>query len=40
MYAEKLLPHDIEAEEAVLGAALIDGDVPQLLAGRLAGADF
>jgi replicative DNA helicase len=26
MYAEKLLPHDIEAEEAVLGALLIDSD--------------
>lgn len=26
MYAEKLLPHDIEAEEAVVGALLIDGD--------------
>ena len=26
MYAEKLLPHDIEAEEAVVGALLIDSD--------------
>ena len=26
MYAEKLLPHDIEAEEAVVGSLLIDGD--------------
>ncbi len=26
MYAEKLLPHDIEAEESVLGSLLIDGD--------------
>ena len=26
MYAEKLLPHDIEAEEAVIGSLLIDGD--------------
>lgn len=26
MYAEKLLPHDIEAEEAVIGALLIDSD--------------
>ena len=26
MYAEKLLPHDLEAEEAVVGALLIDGD--------------
>ena len=26
MYEEKLLPHDIEAEEAVIGSMLIDGD--------------
>ena len=26
MYAEKLLPHDLEAEEAVVGSLLIDGD--------------
>ncbi len=26
MYAEQLLPHDIEAEEAVIGALLIDSD--------------
>jgi replicative DNA helicase len=26
MYAEKLLPHDIEAEEALIGALLIDSD--------------
>ena len=26
MYAEKLLPHDIEAEEALVGALLIDSD--------------
>ena len=26
MYAEQLLPHDIEAEEAVIGSLLIDGD--------------
>ena len=25
-YAEKLLPHDLEAEEAVLGSVLIDGE--------------
>ena len=25
-YAEKLLPHDVEAEEAVLGSILIDGE--------------
>ena len=27
MYAEKLLPHDLEAEEAVVGSLLIDGSV-------------
>ena len=26
MYAEKLLPHDLEAEEAVVGSVLIDGE--------------
>ena len=26
MYAEKLLPHDLDAEEAVVGSLLIDGD--------------
>ncbi len=26
MYAERLLPHDIEAEEALVGSLLIDGD--------------
>ena len=26
MYAERLLPHDIEAEEAVIGSLLIDSD--------------
>ena len=26
MYAEKLLPHDLEAEEAVVGSVLIDSD--------------
>ncbi len=26
MYEEKLLPHDIEAEEAVVGSLLMDGD--------------
>ena len=26
MYAEKLLPHDVEAEEAVIGSLLIDGE--------------
>ena len=26
MYAEQLLPHDIEAEESIIGALLIDSD--------------
>jgi replicative DNA helicase len=26
MYAEQLLPHDVEAEEAIIGSLLIDGD--------------
>ena len=26
MYAEKLLPHDVEAEEAIIGSLLLDGD--------------
>ena len=26
MYAEKLMPHDIEAEEAIIGSLLIDGE--------------
>ena len=25
VYAEKLLPHDVEAEEAVLGSLILDG---------------
>ena len=40
VYAEKLLPHDVEAEEAVLGSILIDGECltrlgPAPEAGRL-----
>ena len=26
MYAERLLPHDLDAEESVIGSLLIDGD--------------
>ena len=40
MYAEKLLPHNIEAEEAVLGSILIDGDCITRLAPILKGPDF
>ena len=39
-YAEKLLPHDVEAEEAVLGSLLIDGQCIARLAPLLKGGDF
>ena len=37
IYAEKLLPHDLEAEEAVLGSVLIDGECLTRLAPLLKG---
>ena len=40
VYAEKLLPHDVEAEEAVLGSLLIDGQCITRLAPLLKGGDF
>ncbi|MSQ06627.1 MAG: replicative DNA helicase [Dehalococcoidia bacterium] len=40
MYAEKLLPHDIEAEEAVVGALLIDGDSVLRVAALIKPDDF
>ena len=40
VYAEKLLPHDIEAEEAVLGSILIDGECLTRLAPLLREGDF
>ena len=40
LYAEKLLPHDIEAEEAVIGSLLIDGECFTRLAPMLQGVDF
>ena len=40
MYAEKLLPHDIEAEEAVLGSLLMDGESILKVAGVLKPTDF
>ena len=40
IYAEKLLPHSIEAEESVLGAILIDPDCVTRLVPNLKGADF
>ena len=39
-YAEKLLPHDLEAEEAVLGSVLIDGECLTRLAPLLREGDF
>ena len=40
IYAEKLLPHDLEAEEAVLGSVLIDGECLTRLAPLLKEGDF
>ncbi|NQW21813.1 MAG: replicative DNA helicase [SAR202 cluster bacterium] len=40
MYAEKLLPHDLEAEEAVVGSVLIDGDCFSRIASYLKPEDF
>ena len=40
MYEERLQPHDIEAEEAVIGSLLIDGESILKVAGHLTPADF
>jgi replicative DNA helicase len=40
MYAEKLPPHDIEAEEAVVGSLLLDGDAIARIASSLKPEDF
>ena len=40
MYQEKLLPHDIEAEEAIIGSLLIDGDSILKVAHFLKHMDF
>ncbi|SVD99770.1 uncharacterized protein METZ01_LOCUS452624, partial [marine metagenome] len=40
MYAERVLPHDIEAEEAVIGALLIDGSAIHEIASKLSPDDF
>ncbi|MCH8987649.1 MAG: replicative DNA helicase [Chloroflexi bacterium] len=40
MYAEKLLPHDLEAEEAVVGSVLIDGDCFSRVAPYIKAGDF
>ena len=39
-YAEKLLPHDVEAEESVLGSILIDGECLTRLVPLLKQGDF
>ena len=40
LYAERLLPHNIEAEEAVIGSILIDGECITKLVPVLNGSDF
>ena len=40
MYAEKLLPHDIASEEAVIGSLLLDGDALIKVANFLKPEDF
>ena len=40
MYAEKLPPHDIEAEEAVVGSLLINGEAISTIAPFLKSEDF
>ena len=40
MYAEQLLPHDLEAEEAVVGSLLIDGDSFLRIAPLIKSEDF
>ena len=40
VYAERVLPHDIEAEEAVIGALLIDGEAIHQVAPVLRPGDF
>ena len=40
MYAEKLLPHDLEAEEAVVGSLLIDGEAFPRLVQLIKAQDF
>ena len=40
MYAERLLPHDAEAEESVLGSVLVDGEALVKVSSFLKTADF
>ena len=40
MYAERLPPHDVDAEESVIGSVLIDGDSLNKIAPFLRSSDF
>ena len=40
MYADRLPPHDIEAEEAVIGSLLIDGEAMYQISEILSSEDF
>ena len=40
MYAERLPPHDVDAEESVIGSILIDGDSVNKIAPFLRSSDF
>ena len=40
MYSDRLLPHDPEAEEAVIGSILIDGESLPQVSGVLKSNDF
>ena len=40
LYAERLLPHNVEAEEALIGSLLIDGDCIARIAPMLRPGDF
>ena len=40
LYAEKLLPHNTEAEEALIGSLLIDGECVARIAPMLQPGDF
>ena len=40
MYAEKLPPHDPDAEEAVVGSLLIDGEAINRIASLVKPDDF
>ena len=40
MYADRLPPHDIDAEESVIGSILIDGEALNKITGSLKAGDF